>query len=86
MDSKLSEQTQATMDALTLAQTQAALVSKGDEQAARVLLAWDYSHVDDDIAHVIGKLRYMKLLAERRGQDEAQMSSIDATEPDRIPD
>ena len=70
MDSKLSEQIQATIDALTLAQTQAALVSR-TLRKQRVSFGLDYNYVDDDIAHVTSKLRYLKRLAERRESAEA---------------
>jgi hypothetical protein len=70
VDSKLSEQIQATIDALTLAQTQAALVSR-TLRKQRVSFGLDYNYVDDDIAHVTSKLRYLKRLAERRESAEA---------------
>jgi hypothetical protein len=65
-----SEQIQATIDALTLAHTQAALVSH-TMRKQRASFGLDYSHMDDDIAQVTSKLRYLKRLAERRESAEA---------------
>jgi hypothetical protein len=70
VDSKLSEQIQATIDALTLAHTQAAFVSRTMSRQ-RVSFGLDYSHMDDDIAQFTSKLRYLKRLAERRESAEA---------------
>jgi ABC-type enterochelin transport system ATPase subunit len=71
MATKLSEQIQATMDALALAQTQAALVALTMRKQS-VYFGLDYSHFDDDIGHVTSRLRYAKQLAERRERAEAE--------------
>jgi hypothetical protein len=70
MDTTLSEKIQATIDALELAQAQAAHVSQ-TMRKQRISFGLDYNHVDDDIAHVTSKLRYLKRLAERREQAKA---------------
>jgi hypothetical protein len=79
METTLSEQIQATIDVLTLAQTQAALISPRMRKQ-HVSFGLDYSHMDDDIAHVTSKLRYLLRLAERREAAEA------ATERDKPSD
>lgn len=65
VDAKLSEQIEAVIDALTLSHTEAKQV-KQTMKKQRVSFGLSYDHADDDIAQLIGKMRYMKLLAERR--------------------
>ncbi|HEY7341916.1 MAG TPA: hypothetical protein VH591_13625 [Ktedonobacterales bacterium] len=70
MDAKLSEQIEAVIDALTFSHTQAKHVT----QMMKMLhtsFGLSFHHPDDDITHLIGRLRYMKLLAERRERAEA---------------
>ena len=50
-------QIEAPLDALALAQTQAALVTKAMSKQ-HISFGLDYSHMDDDIAHVTSKLRF----------------------------
>lgn len=85
METKLSEQMQTTMDALGLAQTQAALVTKAMSKQ-HISFGLDYGHMDDDIAHIIGKLRFLKRLAERREQAEEATTRTDAPERDETPE
>jgi hypothetical protein len=70
METTLSEQIQATIDALGLAETQAALISHRMRKQ-RVSFGLEYSHMDDPISQIASKLRYLKRLAERREQAEA---------------
>jgi hypothetical protein len=76
---KLSEQIEAVIDALTLSHTCAELVSQ-TMRKHRVHFGLAFDHPDSDIEQQIGKLRYMKRLAERRETAEA------ATERDKPPD
>jgi hypothetical protein len=70
MDGKLSEQIETVIDVLAQAQTQAALVSLMMRKQ-RIYIGLEYSQVDDDIAHLIGKLRYIKRVAEHKEHFEA---------------
>ena len=47
------------------------MANADDEEAAHVYGPLS-NHPHDDLAHLMGKLRYMKLLAERRERTEAQ--------------
>jgi len=85
METKLSAQIQTTLDALALAQTQAALVTKAMSKQ-HIAFGLDYSHMDDDIAHVTSKLRFLKRLTERREQAEEATTRPDALERDESPD
>jgi hypothetical protein len=85
METKLSAQIQTTMDALALAQTQATLLTKAMSKQ-HISFGLDYSHVDDDIAHVTSKLRFLKQLAERRERAEEATTRTDAPERDETPD
>jgi hypothetical protein len=85
METKLSEQIQATLDALALAQTQAALVTKATSKQ-NISFGLDYSHMDDDIAHVTSKLRFLKRLTERRERAEEATTRTDAPERDETPE
>ena len=64
MDTKLSEQIQATIDALALAHTQAVVVTQ-TMRKQRFTFGLDYNHADDDIAQLTSKMRFLKQLAER---------------------
>ncbi|HEY7094800.1 MAG TPA: hypothetical protein VH393_16580 [Ktedonobacterales bacterium] len=79
VDKKLSEQIEAVIDALTLSLTQAKHVRQTLKKL-RICFGLVYDHPDDDITQLTGRLRYMKLLAERRERAEA------ATESDKPPD
>jgi hypothetical protein len=70
MDAKLSEQLEAIIDALTLSHTQARHVAQTMKKL-HISFGLSFSHPDDDITQLIGRLRYMKLLAERRERAEA---------------
>jgi len=67
MDAKLSEQIEAVIDALTLSHTHANVVKQAMRRQ-RISFGLAYDNADDDIAQLIGKLRYTKRLAERREQ------------------
>jgi len=51
------------MDALALAHKEAALASL-TMRKQRISFGLDCSHVEDDIAHITSKLRYLRRLAE----------------------
>jgi len=85
METKLSEQIQATMDALSLAQTQTALVTKAMSKQ-HFSFGLGYSHLDDDITQVTSKLRFQKQLAERRELAEEATTRTDASERDETPE
>jgi phage-related minor tail protein len=65
VDKKLSEQIEAVIDALTLSHAQVKQVTQTMRKRG-VHFGESNSHVEDDIAQLSGKLRYMKRLAERR--------------------
>jgi hypothetical protein len=70
VDRKLSEQIEAVIDALTLSHTQAKHVAQTMKKL-RISFGLTFDHPDDEITQLIGRLRYMKLLAERRERAEA---------------
>ena len=74
MNTNLSEEIETVIDALMLSQTYATLV-KQTMKKQRVSFGLAYDHPDDEIAQLIGKLRYTKRLAERREQAEEQSHS-----------
>jgi hypothetical protein len=61
----LSEQIQATLDALAFAQIEADRVTQTMRMQG-VYYGLSLSHVDQEVAQLIAKLRYLKVLAERR--------------------
>jgi hypothetical protein len=80
VDKRLSEQAQETLDVLAIAQTKAREVSQAMKKR-RVSFGLEYGHIEDDITHIIGKMRYLKQLAERREKIEAQAALDAATDP-----
>lgn len=71
MDLMLSEQIEAVIDALTLSHMQAVHVRQAMKKQ-RISFGLSFDHTDDDITQLIGKLRYIKLLAVRREAAKAQ--------------
>lgn len=65
MDIKLSEQLEGVIDALTLSHTRAEIAMRTMRQQ-RVHFGLEYTYPDSDIKQLIGKLRYMQRLAQRR--------------------
>ncbi|HEX3269146.1 MAG TPA: hypothetical protein VHR15_00760 [Ktedonobacterales bacterium] len=65
MDTTLAEQIQDVIKALALAESQAATV-RATMREQRVFLGLDYDFIQDDIARLKDKVRYMQLLARRR--------------------
>ncbi len=63
MEKTLADQIQDVMKTLAVAESQASAV-QATMRKSHTFFGLEYSYVEDDIAHVIGKLRYMKLLAE----------------------
>jgi len=68
---KLSEQIEAVIDALTLSQTRAEIVTRTMKKLG-VHFGLEYDQPDGDIKHLIGRLRYMQRLAQRRESAEAE--------------
>jgi hypothetical protein len=46
----------------------------------RVPLGLEHGHTEDDIAHIISKIRYMLRLAKRKEQIDAQATNNPATD------
>lgn len=65
MDTTLAEQIQDVIKALAVAESQAATV-RATMREQRIFFGLDYDFIEDDIAHLKGKVRYMKLLAQHR--------------------
>jgi hypothetical protein len=63
MEKTLAEQIQDVMKTLAVAEAQAATV-QATMRKQRIFLGVDYDYLMDDVAHLTGKVRYMKLLAE----------------------
>jgi hypothetical protein len=61
----LAEQIQEVIESLQLAASQAAQM-KQTMRAKHLSFGLEYNHLDDDIAQIINRLRYLKPLAERR--------------------
>ena len=53
------------LDTLAVAESQAATV-QAIMREQRIFFGLDYDYVEEDIAHLKGKVRYMKLLAQHR--------------------
>jgi hypothetical protein len=79
VDTTLSEQVQATLDVLEMARKAARQVAQTMKKQ-RVTFGHDSGHMEDDIAHIIGKIRYINLLAERKEQIEVEAAMSDATD------
>jgi hypothetical protein len=65
METTLAEQLQRVIETLTVAKAQAATV-RATMREQRIFFGLDYDYIEDDIAHLKGKVRYMELLAQRR--------------------
>jgi hypothetical protein len=63
MDTTLSERIQELIDALMHAEREATSLLQM-ARAHHLSFGLDYNHVDDDIDQLIGRLRYMLLLAQ----------------------
>ena len=75
MDTMLSEQIQAALDALALAQTEVEHVTQ-TMRIQGVYYGLNLSHVDQEVAQLIAKLRYLKTLAERREQAWSHLDGV----------
>lgn len=64
MDLILTEQIQQLIEALRQSETAATRLLQ-TARGHRLSFGLDYNHIDDDLDHVIGRLRYMRLLAQR---------------------
>jgi hypothetical protein len=64
MDVALAEHLQAVIDTLVVAESQAARVTMAVREQ-RIHFGFEYGDVEDDIAHIRSRLRYMKALAKR---------------------
>jgi len=68
MDKSLGEQIHQIIDSLLLAESQSrGMLSTAKEK--HLSFGLTYNYIDDDIAQIIGRLRYMELVADR--QDKA---------------
>ena len=65
VDKTLTEQIQELIDALQIAASQAAKVKRRLREQ-RISFGLDLNHVDDDIAHLVARVKHLKHLAERR--------------------
>jgi len=65
MNTRLSEQIQAALDAFALAQVEAERVTQTVKMEG-VYYGLSLSHVDQEVAQLIAKLRYLKELAKRK--------------------
>jgi TorA maturation chaperone TorD len=65
MEKTLAEQIQEVIDSLQLAGSQAAKV-KQTMREQHLSFGLEYNQLDDDIAQIMNRLRYLKRLAERR--------------------
>jgi hypothetical protein len=79
MVTTLSEEIQAALDALALAESQAALVTLAMRKGS-VYLGLEYNHVEDDIANIITRVRYMQYLAKRRKAERPRAPTTNRTE------
>jgi hypothetical protein len=61
----LAEQIQRVLETLAIAESQAATVHAVMREQ-RIFFGLDYDYLEDDIAHLKGKVRYMQLLAQHR--------------------
>jgi hypothetical protein len=65
MEQTLAEHLQRVLETLALAEAQAATV-QAMMREQRLFFGLDYDYLEDDIAHLKGKVRYMQLLAQHR--------------------
>jgi hypothetical protein len=65
MEKSLSEEIHEVIESLLLAQFKAQRMLRAAKDQ-RISFGLSYNHVDDDINQLIGRMRYMKTLAERR--------------------
>ena len=65
MQKTLAEHIQRVLETLALAETQAATV-QAMMREQRLFFGLDYDYLEEDIAHLKGKVRYMQLLAQHR--------------------
>jgi hypothetical protein len=65
METTLAEQLQRVIETLTVAKAQAATV-RATMREQRIFFGLDYDYIEDDIAHLKGKVCYIELLAQRR--------------------
>jgi hypothetical protein len=65
MEKTLAEHLQRVLETLALAEAQAATV-QAMMREQRLFFGLDYDYLEEDIAHLKGKVRYMQLLAQQR--------------------
>jgi hypothetical protein len=65
VEKTLAQHIQRMLDTLAVAESQAATV-QAIMREQRIFFGLDYDYVEEDIAHLKGKVRYMKLLAQHR--------------------
>jgi hypothetical protein len=74
MTKKLSEQIQAALDVLEAAERETARATLALRRA-NVYLGLEYNHVEEDIARIVNKVRYMKHLTQRRELEAPRVAS-----------
>ena len=65
MENTLTQHIQRMLETLAVAESQAATV-QAIMREQRIFFGLDYDYIEDDIAHLEGKVRYMQLLAQHR--------------------
>ena len=65
MEKTLAQHLQRALETLALAEAQAATVQTMMREQ-RLFFGLDYEYLEEDIAHLKGKVRYMQLLAQQR--------------------
>jgi hypothetical protein len=65
MEKTLAQHLQRVLETLALAESQAVTV-QAMMRERRLFFGLDYDYLEDDIAHLKGKVRYMQLLAQHR--------------------
>ena len=65
MEKTLAQRLQWLLEALAVAEAQAATV-QAMMREQRIFFGLDYDFLEEDIAHLKGKVRYMQLLARQR--------------------
>jgi hypothetical protein len=85
MEEKLSEQLEALIESLTLSHTRAEVALRTMKRQ-RVRFGLEYDHPDSDIKQLIGRLRYMQRIAQRREAAEAATERTTTPERATTPD
>jgi hypothetical protein len=71
----LTQQIQDTIASLQRAERQAQRLLQ-TARACHHSFGLDYNHLDDDIAHLLGRLRYMRLMSTRWEEQETRAAAV----------